>query len=338
MKKKMFFSIGMLVCMSGFAQFTGTGPVTTDDQVAIGYNTTSALPSQLHVRTTGSIPFRIERLSTGYPALTHNNSLDIYFTNAPIGFTAGLTAVGTTIIQSANVNSDFLFLHGNSSAVPALYLKSGGNVGIGHAVANERLDVNGNIRVNDNRILFRGANDTYHGIGFNALNYNVNGPVLYGWDGGLLAANNNGTYVAALRWNNSGNVTIGSSSSVTNCRLTISTNSSNGSDNMINVEQNGTANFRVKANGYVYARDITVQYAAFPDYVFAPGYQLMPLHKLGTYVEANQHLPGFPSACAVEQNGMSVSEMNTLLVQKIEELTLYMIDLQKQIDALKNQQ
>ena len=56
---------------------------------------------------------------------------------------------------------------------------------------------------------------------------------------------------------------------------------------------------------------------------------------LGTL--ANRHLPDIPSAKEVEEEGVDVGEMNKLLLQKVEELTLYIIDLQKQIDELKSE-
>ncbi len=216
---------------------------------------------------------------------------------------------------------------------------STGHVGIGTATPNDRLDVNGgNIRINDNKLYFRGTTDVNHGIGYNAIGFtSVNGPVLFGWNGGLLGSYT-GTAAAALRWDNSGNVTIGSATAATGSKLTV-TGSSAGTDNMINVLDNtGATNFRVKANGYVYARDITVQVAAFPDYVFDTTYQLMPLRQLGTYVRTEHHLPGVPAAATVQQEGMSVGQMNVLLMEKVEELTLYVIDLQAQIDAMQPEQ
>jgi len=58
---------------------------------------------------------------------------------------------------------------------------------------------------------------------------------------------------------------------------------------------------------------------------------------LEKYVHANKHLPGVPSASDVAANGISVGEMQTTIMQKIEELTLYVIELQKQNDALQAQ-
>ncbi|MCL2245540.1 MAG: hypothetical protein FWC10_00260, partial [Lentimicrobiaceae bacterium] len=53
------------------------------------------------------------------------------------------------------------------------------------------------------------------------------------------------------------------------------------------------------------------------------------------FIKANKHLPNVPSAAAVEANGVNLGEMNAILIQKVEELTLYILDLQKQINELK---
>ncbi|MDR1582629.1 MAG: hypothetical protein LBS55_05120 [Prevotellaceae bacterium] len=71
------------------------------------------------------------------------------------------------------------------------------------------------------------------------------------------------------------------------------------------------------------------------DHVFSPDYKLRPLKELDIYVKEKHHLPDIPSEEEVKENGMNVFEMNALLLKKIEELTLYMIELQKQIDELK---
>jgi len=71
------------------------------------------------------------------------------------------------------------------------------------------------------------------------------------------------------------------------------------------------------------------------DFVFNKDYSLMPLSKLESYVNANKHLPEVPSASEVAKDGIDVATMDAKLLQKIEELTLYVIDQQKQIDELK---
>lgn len=73
------------------------------------------------------------------------------------------------------------------------------------------------------------------------------------------------------------------------------------------------------------------------DYVFKKDYKLMPLTELETYIQNNQHLPNIPAAEQVKEQGIDLAEMNIKLLEKIEELTLYAIEQQKQIDALKEQ-
>lgn len=69
------------------------------------------------------------------------------------------------------------------------------------------------------------------------------------------------------------------------------------------------------------------------DYVFADNYQLMSLEEVEQFVEANDHLPNVPSAAAMAENGMDVAKTNAMLMEKVEELTLYVIELNKQLKA-----
>jgi hypothetical protein len=73
------------------------------------------------------------------------------------------------------------------------------------------------------------------------------------------------------------------------------------------------------------------------DYVFAKDYKLMPLKQLEEYIEAENHLPEVPSAEEVVKEGIDLGQMQAKLLQKVEELTLYVIQQQKEIDALKKQ-
>jgi len=72
------------------------------------------------------------------------------------------------------------------------------------------------------------------------------------------------------------------------------------------------------------------------DHVFYSDYQLRPLKELEKFIRQNHHLPEIPSAQEVMENGLDLGEMQGKLLLKIEELTLYILDLQKQIDELKN--
>ena len=96
--------------------------------------------------------------------------------------------------------------------------------------------------------------------------------------------------------------------------------------------------FRVEENGDIYATKVTVQVTPFPDYVFDPDYSLMSLSDLKKYIKANKRLPNMPSAQQVETSGANLGELNRLLVEKVEELTLYVIELNKEIEALRAEQ
>jgi hypothetical protein len=131
-----------------------------------------------------------------------------------------------------------------------------------------------------------------------------------------------------------GNGTIGIGTTTPSSRLQIN---SPYAENSLDITQAGTLNFRVKSNGYVYARDITVQATNLPDYVFAKEYKLMPLQEVRSFIEKNKHLPEMPTAAEVEKDGMNLTQINKLLVQKVEELTLYLLKMQEELDELKGQ-
>ena len=92
---------------------------------------------------------------------------------------------------------------------------------------------------------------------------------------------------------------------------------------------------KLSVKGKIRAQEIKVETANWPDYVFEEGYQLPSLTETATFIEKNKHLPGVPKATEVEENGLSLGEMNKILLQKIEELTLHMIDKDKRIERLE---
>ncbi|WP_299776230.1 hypothetical protein [uncultured Pseudoteredinibacter sp.] len=85
------------------------------------------------------------------------------------------------------------------------------------------------------------------------------------------------------------------------------------------------------------AGDITtsVAEADFPDYVFANDYSLMPLQQLGEFVQKNHHLPEIPPAAEVAKDGLNMSQLQLKLLQKVEELTLYTVKQQQELEQLK---
>jgi hypothetical protein len=98
------------------------------------------------------------------------------------------------------------------------------------------------------------------------------------------------------------------------------------------------ANYKLYVGGSIAAREIKVTAGNFPDYVFANDYPLMSISELKKFIDKNKHLPEVPSALEVEENdGFEMGKMQTVLLKKLEEQTLYIIDLQRQIDELKRE-
>jgi hypothetical protein len=93
----------------------------------------------------------------------------------------------------------------------------------------------------------------------------------------------------------------------------------------------GTTNptYKLSVNGTIQAKEIRVE-TGWADYVFAPGFTLRPLSEVETYINQNQHLPDVTSAAEIQKDGLQVGKQMTEMMQKIEELTLYVIDLKKE--------
>lgn len=98
----------------------------------------------------------------------------------------------------------------------------------------------------------------------------------------------------------------------------------------------GVDNYSLSVNGNVRAKRVKV-YTTWADYVFEKDYTLPTLEEVEQHIKEKGHLKDIPSAKEVEANGIELGEMNKLLLQKIEELTLYTIELNKEVQALKTQ-
>ena len=100
---------------------------------------------------------------------------------------------------------------------------------------------------------------------------------------------------------------------------------------------NQKSNFIVKSTGNVFCRRLEVTMNNFPDYVFDGSYKLLSFEQLSDYIKVNKHLPGMPTAEQIEKEGADLGELTRKNVEKIEELTLYIIELNKQLQELRTQ-
>ena len=108
-----------------------------------------------------------------------------------------------------------------------------------------------------------------------------------------------------------------------------------------------TPDHLLTVKGTIHSREVLVDLEGdlAPDYVFEkyytntsetnPDYKMLSLSEIETFIKEHHHLPGIPSASKIKEEGLSLKQMNLLLLEKIEELTLFTIEQQKEIDLLK---
>jgi hypothetical protein len=194
-----------------------------------------------------------------------------------------------------------------------------GNVGIGTTNPTQKLDVNGNIQIAPiKNIIFKyNGTDDYAGrfgwstiqLGNNGQNKIVAGKTSSnGWLD--FYVNNKSTIqdhvsptdgILAMRISANGNVGIGTE----------------------------TPDSKLSVNGKIHAKEVKVDLTGWPDYVFALDYKLPTLKEVEKHIKTKGHLKNIPSAKEVAKNGVLLGEMNKKLLQKIEELTLYAIQQEK---------
>lgn len=92
---------------------------------------------------------------------------------------------------------------------------------------------------------------------------------------------------------------------------------------------------QLRVNGKITSKEVEVKLDVWSDFVFYKDYNLMPLNEVEQFIDENGHLPSVPNEAQVKENGINVGQMNAVLLQKIEELTLYIIDLNKRIAELE---
>ncbi|MEP5340000.1 MAG: hypothetical protein ABJL44_07360 [Algibacter sp.] len=178
-------------------------------------------------------------------------------------------------------------------------------VGIGTTSPASQFDV----RTSDNKGIWLNFNDesaiTFFPNNGNSVFHLSHGHdnKLYISQGGIVGANKLMTFV------NNGNVGIGTI--IPDSKLTVA--------------------------GNIHAREVKVTIDAGADFVFNTDYKLRPLHEVSQFIKEHKHLPEIASEKEMQENGLHLAEMNIKLLQKIEELTLYTIEQQKEITTLKKQ-
>lgn len=311
MRKFMFSLAGLLVTVNLFSQNVGIGTTTPEtilhiaqtntvtdgsDGVFVNIQNTNILSS---TGTLTGIRFRMDGVGTP------TNSR---YKGAILFQKTGLFGVGN-ILFATNAVGD------NSSITAAdakMTITSSGNIGIGTAAPAVKLHVNTS---SSEVIRIQGASpylslydntDGYAGYFW----YNGTDIVLGGTSGHALRFVSNGFYKMTI--NTDGRVSIGSSN-------------------------NPATGYLLSVDGKIICTEARVQASAsWPDYVFKKNYRLLPIAEVEKQIRLHGHLPGLPAATQVEKEGFDLGDMNNRLLKKIEELTLYIIKLDKENKKLND--
>jgi hypothetical protein len=264
------------------------------------------------------VTFRYQPRGNGGRAFVHADG-NILGLNFESDFTGG-----------TRIGNDVFFKDGGNS-----YINSG-NFGIGTTNPEARLDVNGAIQSNG------GANQFY-GFGPASASKSIDVrsgshyPYVFNWHTGLTFSAHSA--YGGIRFYNQGYPDMYGTGvlvmSITNNSVGIGTT---------------TPDSKLTVNGTIHSTEVKVTQTVPADYVFQkyytgesslkPDYTLPTLSEVEKFTQANHHLPNVPSAKEIKDNGLLLGEMSNILLQKIEELTLYSIEQQatikSQAEAIKN--
>lgn len=227
-----------------------------------------------------------------------------------------------------------------------------GNVGIGTTTPTENLSVYANFATlsvtgqSGMSAILLGNQDSNGGNNPAAI-FAANGSLYFG---GGNSWNKGGNLTSSMLVDDNGNVGIGIGTATPSEKLEVTGNAKINGNQIItgNVgigSQNPDQKLTVK--GKIHSEEIIVDLNVPADYVFQkyytgksdlkPTYTMPTLAEVAQYTKANNHLPNIPSAQEIKDNGLELGKMNNLLLQKIEELTLYAIEQQKEMEVLKAQ-
>ena len=255
---------------------------------------TASPTSKLHVQTDGGI-----RITENTDAITRRNTLYV-------GANANGSFIKTDYSNGGSL--DLIFQQYNTEV---MRIKSGGNVGIGTSTPKLKLDVKSSV------IGYPLKSGTTQSFGTYRISSTQTDVVLdFGVNGGNDASSwIQATYATDLSrtYNllinpNGGNVCIGTIKSF---------------------------GYKLAVNGTIGAKEVKVEATSeWPDFVFKPNYNLRPLSEVEQFIKTNNHLPEIPSEAEVKENGIGLGEMNAKLLQKVEELTLYLIEQNKKIEIV----
>ena len=332
MKTYLIFTILIfhVFCVVNAQQYATTGSNTfTGNQTFNGSIKGNASGNMLRIQTTSGY------LDIG-PA---NTSWSHFYTDRPAFYFDKPIHINNGTLSSYSTNNLYLQTGGTNRIS---ILNSNGNVGIGTTNPQSKLDVNGDMRVvgtaQIEKLLVNHPNATTNWnnswqSGFYDSLDATNAPESSGWFWGI-NMNHTNNYNPTNMYG--GQIAI--RNSPTSPTMYFRSKDINGAGTWAKVLHsvgNQQINGNLDVAGFVRAQEVRVCLNQGCDYVFGKDYKLMNLNDLSNFVKTNKHLPEVAPAAQMEKEGINVSEMNALLLKKVEELTLYILQQEERIKALE---
>lgn len=320
---KVLFSFSMLLCLcfSATAQ-TGTYsalnfPNTYTNTITTGLYSANFRSGFIH-QSSGSINFGLTGLKASYFRfrwLAHDNGAIDYSTDA----------------------DQLMFLDGFGNLNLKGALTTNGNIGIGMAPTTEKLAIDMGATRGAVNLISDGDANAYMDFKLSVKTTTgiATGKPLF-WEAslrkdGYFSADATGPtlefycvrqgsgYFAPLLFKSNGDIILAGAQNASNGNVGIGTTDTKG--------------YKLAVNGdAIFTRIKVKNYTSWADFVFEPGYDLPSLSTVATFIKLHKHLPGIPSEKEVKEEGIDLEEMNKKLLQKVEELTLYIL---KQDEQLK---
>lgn len=277
-----------------------------ETSIAIGYSNTAS---------------GIKSIAIGYGSQsTYNNAVSIGYKNV----SSGVSSVAIGMYAKVQSNHGLVIGKGYSETSPLLNTMSGIMFGFGSSRPTMFI-TSSNGETKTGRIAI--GNTTTPQAKIHVLaDSNENADL-------LLQSSGSGKTAAIMFQDSNNKISVNSSGN-----MTMNANSFSLTGGNIGIGCAANGGYRLSVKGKVHAEEVVVELMSdWPDYVFSSDYNLPELDNVKKYIESNGHLPDFPSADIISNEGISLAEMNALLLKKIEELTLYIINQDERIKKLENE-
>lgn len=346
MKATLILGIVLFTCSQAYTQnqLLSTGPVFAG---GLGILNTSNNIHQLNVySTTGGGQIGMGGTA---PALNFYSGIQVPF-GAPLVFSQPYTKIGLAtganhfingatsgdfVIQNVTQSKSIIFssYFNSGNGVEHMRLSSAGQLLIGTTASLSKFHVESSGLLPGVTI----SNSTGYAL---AVNDNTGGKFAIWPTGALTIGNTNIVPIAKLNVNVNGAaqaINVYDDAAINpNDKVTFAVQNSGYTEIGPKSPTVNSPNTMLTVYGKIVASEILViPYSSWADYVFSSNYKLKPLNEVEKFIKENHHLPNVPSAATIEKDGANLGELSVIQMEKIEELTLYIIELEKRLKLLE---